>query len=172
LLRKSIHDFNPLTKTAILALLILLLGGIIYLGLATYREFSQNRRLNDEQSRHLAGLEERMTRTNRQVAELSQSNQAINANLSLTTKLWSAYSNGVCLISGTYVFIGAVSGRPLRVPKRKDDSLPKSEEQTGLTSEGDSEIAEVNYEGTGFYVGDGYILTNRHIVVEPWKNDV
>ncbi|MBO0801353.1 MAG: trypsin-like peptidase domain-containing protein, partial [Blastocatellia bacterium] len=54
------------------------------------------------------------------------------------------------------------TGRPLRIP---------NEEQTGLTSEGDGEIAEVHYEGTGFYVGDGYILTNRHIVVEPWSND-
>jgi trypsin-like peptidase len=170
--RKSIRNFSPLTKTAILALLILLLGGIIYLGLAAYREISQNRRLIDEQNRHLTIVEDRISRTNQQVADLEQSNLAINTNLSLTTKLWSAYSKGVCLISGTYVFIDEDTGLPLRIPKRKYDSLPESEDQTGLTSEGDGEIAEVNYEGTGFYVGDGFIMTNRHIAVEPWKNDI
>ncbi|MCI0337723.1 MAG: serine protease [Acidobacteria bacterium] len=172
LVQELIRGVNPLAKTTVLSVLILLLSGIIILGLAAYKEFSQNRRLNDEQNRHLAKLEEQITRTNQQVAELTQSSQAINAGLSLPTKLWSAYSGGVCLISGTYVFIDPDSGRPLRLPKRKDGSLLRSEEQTQLTPEGDGEIAEVDYEGTGFYVGDGYILTNQHIVVEPWKHDL
>jgi Trypsin-like peptidase domain len=172
LVQRLIGGLSPLAKITVLSALILLLGGIITLGLAAYKEFSQNRRLNDKQNRHLAKLEGQMTRTNQQVAELTQSSQAINAGLSLPTKLWSAYSGGICLISGTYIFVDPVSGRPLRSPKRKDGTLPKSEDLTQLTPEGDGEIAEVGYEGTGFYVGDGYILTNRHIVVEPWKYDV
>jgi hypothetical protein len=44
-------------------------------------------------------------------------------------------------------------------------------EQPQLKTGGDSEIAEVFYTGTGFHVGDGYLLTNRHVVVEPWKYD-
>ena len=44
-------------------------------------------------------------------------------------------------------------------------------ERPSLTTGGDSEIAEVFYTGTGFHVGGGYLLTNRHVVVEPWKYD-
>ena len=53
--------------------------------------------------------------------------------------------------------------------KLKDES--GEVEQPQLTTGGDSEIAEVFYTGTGFHVGDGYVLTNRHVVVEPWKYD-
>ena len=53
--------------------------------------------------------------------------------------------------------------------KLKDES--GEAEQPQVTTGGDSEIAEVFYTGTGFHVGDGYLLTNRHVVVEPWKYD-
>src|SRR5215468_9215212 len=53
--------------------------------------------------------------------------------------------------------------------KLKDES--DDVEQPQLTTGGDSEIAEVFYTGTGFHVGDGYLLTNCHVVVEPWKHN-
>jgi S1-C subfamily serine protease len=102
------------------------------------------------------------------VVELTQSNQEVDASLSLTTNLWKAYSNGVCMISGTYVLVDSSSGRPLRLPQ---GAKIGSEDQLWLTPEGDGEIAKIDYEGTGFYVGDGYILSNRHILAEPWHND-
>jgi hypothetical protein len=46
--------------------------------------------------------------------------------------------------------------------------MPDDVRQPQSTAEGEGPIAEVTFEGTGFYVGDGYILTNRHIA-EPWK---
>jgi S1-C subfamily serine protease len=80
------------------------------------------------------------------------------------------FNNGVCLISGSYIFIDPNTGLPLRgMKKLKDES--GEVEQPQLTTGGDSEIAEVFYTGTGFHVGDGYLLTNRHVVVEPWKYD-
>jgi S1-C subfamily serine protease len=39
-----------------------------------------------------------------------------------------------------------------------------------LTPEGRAAIAEYEFVGTGFHVGDGYVLTNRHIA-QPWLAD-
>ena len=54
--------------------------------------------------------------------------------------------------------------------KKLKDESGEAEQSQGTTG-GDSEIAEVFFTGTGFHVGDGYLLTNRHVVVEPWKYD-
>ena len=40
----------------------------------------------------------------------------------------------------------------------------------GLTTEGNGTPVEYDFVGTGFYVGEGYIVTNRH-VVQPWTED-
>ncbi|HYO91009.1 MAG TPA: serine protease, partial [Pyrinomonadaceae bacterium] len=39
-----------------------------------------------------------------------------------------------------------------------------------LTPEGKGAIAEYEFVGTGFYVGGGFVLTNRH-VAQPWQAD-
>ena len=43
-------------------------------------------------------------------------------------------------------------------------------EQIGLSTEGTGSPVEYDFVGTGFHVGDGYILTNKH-VVQPWNED-
>jgi S1-C subfamily serine protease len=43
-------------------------------------------------------------------------------------------------------------------------------EPTTLTPEGKAAIAEYEFVGTGFYVGDGFVMTNRHIA-QPWLAD-
>jgi S1-C subfamily serine protease len=153
--------------------IIVLAGSILFFGITAYRGIG---RLNDEQDQRLARLEEQASRANRQVANLEGSNREINAHLSLTAMLWNAYSKGVCLISGTYIYVDPATSRPLRLAEEEKDSagrsIPADEGKPRFTTEGNGRIAEVDFEGTGFYVGGGYILTNRHIVVEPWKSDV
>jgi S1-C subfamily serine protease len=48
--------------------------------------------------------------------------------------------------------------------------IQNSTEPLQLTPEGKGTIAEYEFVGTGFYVGDGYVLTNRH-VAQPWLAD-
>jgi S1-C subfamily serine protease len=139
--------------------------------LAAYRKVEQARRLNEGQDRRLAQLEEQISRNGRQLSSLAQSNQDLLDNLSLPTKLSNDFNNGVCLISGSYVFIDPDTGLPLRGMKKSKGESGESE-QPQFTTGGSGEIAEVFYTGTGFHVGDGYLLTNRHVVVEPWKYDV
>jgi S1-C subfamily serine protease len=43
-------------------------------------------------------------------------------------------------------------------------------ESTLLTPEGNAAIAEYEFSGTGFYVGGGFVVTNRHIA-QPWRAD-
>ena len=153
-----------------LGAIVLLVSAAAYLGLAAYREVEQARRLNEGQDRRLAQLEEQISRNSRQLSGLAQSNQDLLANLSLPTKLSNDFNNGVCLISGSYVFIDPDTGLPLRGMKKLRDESGEVEQPQGATG-GDSEIAEVFYTGTGFHVGAGYLLTNRHVVVEPWTYD-
>jgi S1-C subfamily serine protease len=161
---------SPLAKITVLGAIVLLISAAAYLGLAAYREVKQARRLNEGQDRRLAQLEERISRNSRQLGDLAQSNYDLLASLSLPTKLSNDFNNGVCLISGSYIFVDPNTGLPLRgMKKLKDESGEVAQPQ--LTTGGDSEIAEVFYTGTGFHVGDGYLLTNRHVVVEPWKYD-
>jgi S1-C subfamily serine protease len=42
--------------------------------------------------------------------------------------------------------------------------------QMALTTEGNGSAIEYDFIGTGFHVGSGYIVTNRH-VVQPWEED-
>jgi S1-C subfamily serine protease len=161
---------SPLAKITALGVIVLLISAAAYLGSAAYREVQMARSLNEGQDRRLAQLEERISRNSQQLGDLAQSNQDLLANLSLPTKLSNDFNNGVCLISGSYIFIDPNTSLPLRgMKKQKDES--DEVEQPQVTTGGDSEIAEVFYTGTGFHVGDGYILTNRHVVVEPWKYD-
>jgi len=161
---------SPLAKIGAVGAIVLLISAAAYLGSAAYREVQQARSLNEGQDRRLAQLEEQISRNIRQLSDLARSNQGLLANLSLPTKLSNDFNNGVCLISGSYVFIAPNTGLPLRGMKKMEDKSGEVE-QPQLTARGDGEIAEIFYTGTGFHVGDGYLLTNRHVVVEPWKYD-
>jgi S1-C subfamily serine protease len=162
---------SPLAKITAVGVITLLIVTVAYLGLAAHRKVEQARRLNEGQDRRLAQLEEQISRNGRQLSSLAQSNQDLLDNLSLPTKLSNDFNNGVCLISGSYVFIDPDTGLPLRGMKKSKGESGESE-QPQFTTGGSGEIAEVFYTGTGFHVGDGYLLTNRHVVVEPWKYDV
>jgi S1-C subfamily serine protease len=49
-------------------------------------------------------------------------------------------------------------------------TLQSSGEPTTLTPEGKGAVAEFEFVGSGFYVGDGFVMTNRHIA-QPWLAD-
>src|SRR6266540_2269680 len=114
---------SPLAKIAAVGAIVLLISAAAYLGSAAYREVEQARSLNEGQDRRLAQLEEQISRNSRQLGDLARSNQDLLANLSLPTKLSNDFNNGVCLISGSYIFIDPNTGLPLRgMKKLKDES--------------------------------------------------
>jgi serine protease Do len=66
------------------------------------------------------------------------------------------------------------TGRPLRYPEAQMNedggAVQSSGDPQALTPEGKAAIAEYEFVGSGFYVGDGFVVTNRHIA-QPWRAD-
>src|SRR6185369_13291895 len=161
--RELVHEINPSTKIITLGIAIVLVVGMLYLGFAMYKELQRSRRLIAEQGEALGQMKDQVSKTNQQ----------IQYSLSLAVKLRAEYGSGVCLIAGSYYFVEAGTGRPLRYAEAQlNDSggAVQSGGQEALTPEGNGAIAEYEFVGSGFHVGQGYVLTNRHIA-QPWIAD-
>jgi serine protease Do len=172
--RELVREINPSTKLVTLAMAVLLVGGILYIGFSMYKELQRTRRLIDEQSAQLAESQKQAATMNQTLADNVRSNKEIRDSLSLAVKLRSDYGSGVCLIAGSFYFVEAGTGRPLRYPEAQmsesGEAVQTTDEPTTLTPEGNASVAEFEFVGTGFYTGEGYVLTNRHIA-QPWLAD-
>src|SRR6266850_5581077 len=172
--RELVREINISTKLITLGMAILLVGGVLYIGFAMYKELQRGRRLIDDQRAQMGLMKDQVAKTNDQLSDLGRSNKEIRDSLSLAVKLRSDYGRGVCLLAGSFYFVEAGTGRPLRYPEAQTNesggAVQNSNDATTLTPEGHAAIAEYEFVGTGFYVGSGFIVTNRHIV-QPWLAD-
>src|SRR5215510_4859443 len=172
--RELVREIKPSTKAIVFGIIIALVGGMLYLGFAMYKELQRSRRLIDDQRVQLGQMRDQVSKTNEQISDIDQSNRQIQASLSLAVKLRSEYGSGVCLIAGSYYYVEPGTGRPLRYAEAQmNDSgaaIQSGNAPEALTPEGNAAIAEYEFVGTGFHVGQGYILTNRHIA-QPWMAD-
>lgn len=172
--RELVREINPSTKLVTLAIAIALVGGVLYIGFAMYKELQRSRRLIGDQGAQLDQLKQQSASLNELLAAQARSNKEIRDSLSLAVKLRSEYGRGVCLISGSFYFVEAGTGRPLRYPEAQTNesgaAVQSGDQPTALTPEGHAAIAEYEFVGTGFYVGHGFVLTNRHIA-QPWLAD-
>jgi len=172
--RELVREINPSTKIVVFGIIIALVGGMLYLGFAMYKELQRSRRLIDDQRVQLGQMRDQVSKTNEQISDIDQSNRQIQASLSLAVKLRSEYGSGVCLIAGSYYFVEAGTGRPLRYAEAQTNdngaAIQNGSAPEALTPEGNAAIAEYEFVGSGFHVGQGYVLTNRHIA-QPWIAD-
>ena len=172
--RELVREINPSTKLITLAIAIALVGGVLYIGFSMFKEMQRTRRLLAEQHAQLEGARNQAARTNEQLTDLGRSNKEIRDSLSLAVKLRSDYGSGVCLIAGSFYFVEAGTGRPLRNPESQMNesgaAIQGSGDSQTLTPEGRGSIAEFEFVGTGFYVGSSFVMTNRHIA-QPWLAD-
>lgn len=171
--RELVREINPSTKLITLAIAIALVGGVLYIGFSMFKEMQRSRRLIDDQRAQLSSMKDQVSKTNQQLSDIDRSNKDILFTLSLAVKLRSQYGSGVCLIYGSYYFVENGTGRPLRYSEaqvNEGGEVIQSGEQQTLTPEGKGAIAEYEFVGSGFYVGGGYVMTNRHIA-QPWLTD-
>lgn len=172
--RELVREIKPSTKLITLAIALALVGGVLYLGFSMFKELQRSRRLIDDQRAQFTQMKDQVSKTNDTLTDLGRSNEEIRNSLSLAVKLRSDYGSGVCLIAGSFYYVEAGSGRPLRYPETQMNesgaNLQSSGEPSILTPEGKAAIAEFEFVGTGFYVGDGFVMTNRHIA-QPWLGD-
>lgn len=185
--RELSREISWTTKIVVLALALGLIGGVLYFGYAFSTGLQKNRELSEHQNEIIRKLEEKMAETNEQLGSLDKSNKDIIKTVSLAPNLRVEYGNGVCLIVGVYDLVDRKSGKPLRypdptavtqpdpyepAPATEEGITPPSPQQSqpGLTTEGNGSVVEYDFIGTGFHVGGGFIVTNRH-VLQPWEED-
>lgn len=172
--RELVREIRPSTKIITFAIATILVGGVLYIGFALFSEVRRSRQIIGDLQQQLAKGNEQAARTNEQLSALGRSNKEIRDSLSLAVKLRSDYGGGVCLISVSFIFVESRTGRPLRYPENQMNEsgavVQNGNEQTALTPDGKGAVAEYESLGTGFLVGDGFILTNRH-VAQPWLAD-
>ncbi len=172
--RELVKEINPSTKLITLAIVVILVGGSLYIGFSMFKELQRTRKLIDDQRAQLAQAKDQASKMNQTLTDIGRSNKEIRDSLSLAVKLRSDFGSGVCLIAGTYYFVEAGTGRPLRYPEAQmtesGAAVQNNGDTTTLTPEGNAAIAEYQFSGSGFYVGDGFVVTNRHIA-QPWIAD-
>jgi S1-C subfamily serine protease len=184
--RELSREISWTTKLIVLVLALGFISGILYLGYAFNSEMAQNRRQAQEQNETIRRLQEQLSQTSEQIGQLDKSTKTAIDIVSLAPRLSADYNKGVCLIVGVYDLVDRSSGKTLRYPDPQafqpdpyepsppaamEDQIPDvSDSKMGLTTEGGGTPVEYDFLGTGFYVGGGYIVTNRH-VLQPWEED-
>ena len=159
-----------------------MIGGLFYLGYGFYQETRRNRLLVAQQTSEIGAMNRKLQQTNKELSDLTISNKRVQNIVSLAPNLRVEYGNGVCLIVGVYDLVDRRNGRQLKYPDldaiRTDPYEPPPMEEgiyelpetQGLTTTGNGSPVRYDFIGTGFHVGDGFILTNRH-VLQPWTED-
>lgn len=186
-LREFVRElFREISWTTKLITFVLLLGfitGILYIGFAVNSELRANRKQAEEQANLIKRLEDKLGEASNQLGEVEKTNKDLMKTVSLAPNLRVEYGGGICLIVGVYDLVDKKSGKVLRYAdlqsvrpnpyeptQSEDPSRPMMPPQVGLTTEGNGSTVEYDFIGTGFHVGGGYIVTNRH-VVQPWEED-
>ena len=84
-----------------------------------------------------------------------------------------SYAPSVCLLHVSVAFNDKASGRRLHYGGVNPDGGPLKDGEGNpvFTLDGRGPEVRVDFFGTGFLVGDGRILTNRHVAQPWWKND-
>ncbi|MEO6656385.1 MAG: serine protease, partial [Pyrinomonadaceae bacterium] len=181
--RELSREITWTTKLMVLVLAIGFITGALYIGYAVSTELRESRIQAEQQSAIISKLEEKLDQTNGQIGELDKSNKDMMKTVSLAPNLRVEYGSAVCLIVGVYDLVDKKSGKVLRYAdpqafrpnpyeptQSEDPARPSGGPQIGLTTEGNGSTVEYDFIGTGFHVGGGYIVTNRH-VVQPWEED-
>jgi hypothetical protein len=141
--RELVREINLSTKIVALLIVVALVGGILYFGLRGLQGTQAEPPPHRGQNAQIARLNQKVGESQSQFQEVNRSNKDIINSLSLAPKLRSEYGDGVCLISGMYVFVETGTGRPLRYPQRQSATrkatarkIPEAAESEMLTPEG------------------------------------
>jgi S1-C subfamily serine protease len=182
--RELSREISWTSKLIALVLAIGFITGVLYIGFAVNSELRESRKQSEQQSAIITKLEEKLGQTSEQIGELDKTNKDLMKTVSLAPNLRVEYGSGVCLIVGVYDLVEKRSGKVLRYadpqsfrpnpyePTQSEEpgSTAPPQPQIGITTEGSGSTVEYDFIGTGFHVGGGYVVTNRH-VVQPWEED-
>ena len=165
---------------------------LVALAIIVYQQYRYGLELHQqaESSAHkLEDFARTLTRTNQEAlrpSDLNQLRQELGHSLSAaadrlellerrsaaSTRIIAEATRSIVFLQGAYGFRDTKSGRMLRYQTDVDgNTLFTLRGQPLLTLEGEGEIAERPFTGTGFVVSkNGALLTNRHVAL-PWEDD-
>jgi hypothetical protein len=181
--RELMREVSVTSKLIALVVVASFVIGVLYLGFTVSRELRQSREQSEKQSEIIAKLEDQLGKTSDQIGQLDKTNKDLLKTVSLAPNLRVEYGGAVCLIVGLYDLVDKRNGKVLKYPDpqslrpnpyepnpSEDPSAPPFGPEIGLTTEGNGSPVEYDFIGTGFSVGEGFIVTNRH-VLQPWRED-
>lgn len=182
--RELLREVSITSKLITLVLVASFITGVLYLGFAVNRELRESRKLAEAQSGVISELKDKLGQASDQIVQLDEKSTKYLKAQSLAPNLRIEYGGAVCLIVGLYDLVDKKTGKVLRYvdpqafrpnpyePTQSEDpsTPPPSQPQVGLSTEGTGSPVEYDFIGTGFHVGSGYIVTNKH-VVQPWAED-
>ncbi len=173
LLRELVAEIPRRALYAAIGLAVFILLTIIYFNTLSFLEGRRN-------NQAINGLRETMTATRGEIDkirdELQKAREEANllrSSLSLPEKIVNDYGQGVCLIYGSYVFVDprVGGGGEVRFKEPSGTENPIGPDgNVNLSVDGNGRVYEVEFMGTGFLAGKGFVLTNRH-VVQAWDGD-
>jgi S1-C subfamily serine protease len=181
-LRELASEISWRTKAITAVLVIGFLVGILYLGFSVSNELRRSRETSQSQSETIQTLEGKLDAATEQLTLINESSEQFKKMVSLAPSLRVDYGDGICLIYGVYEVVERRTNRVLRSvdsaagqydPYRQapmEDSVPSPFYNGDFSPDGTGIPLEFDFLGTGFHVGEGFIVTNRH-VVEPWIGD-
>ncbi len=179
-IRELLREVSWTTKAIAVVLIVAFLTSILYIGFAVSSDLRTGREIAQQQSETIKNLEEKLGEASDQISSINKSSEEFKKMISLAPSLRNDYGNGVGLIVGVYDIVDRRSGRVIRYPDgrlRNDpyEEAPMEDQVPGagsmnFTTEGDGAPVEYDFIGTGFHVGGGYLVSNRH-VVQPWEED-
>lgn len=165
--RELLREISLTTKIVIFLIALILVGGILYIGDAGRKELKRSRDLIDKQNEQLEAMQTALRQQQEQFSEIDKTNQSIINTLSLAPHIRSSFGGGVGLLTGSYSLFEQGTGRQLRYPLPGEGA----EDPSILTPDGKGEPYVKEFAGTAFHVGEGFVITNRHLALEPWKAD-
>jgi S1-C subfamily serine protease len=181
-LRELLSEVSWRTKAISGVLVIGFLVGLLYLGFSVSNELRRSRETSQSQSETIRQLEGKLDAATEQLTLINESSEQFKKMVSLAPSLRVDYGDGVCLIYGVYEVVERRTNRVLRSTDSaagfpdpyeqapSEEGFPNPTYNGEFSPDGRGIPLEFDFLGTGFHVGDGYIVTNRH-VVEPWKDD-
>jgi S1-C subfamily serine protease len=185
MLRRLTRETTVLFRTAVVVA-ILALAGLVYQQSLLNVRFQQRietdaARLNSFAGALARARSEALTPADlkglqldigRRISSAAERLEALEQRSQASGRVIASAISSVAFLQGAYGFRERSSGRMMR--HVVDDAGRMAITSTGrplLTLVGDGPVAERQYTGTGFAVGDGgAIVTNRHVAL-PWEND-
>lgn len=151
--------------TALVPLSVLTATGVVFAFLLQYQKITEDLRTKNQGAE--GQIAEQLKRIEKLQSDLSAAQEAVNSGSRIAKK----YSASVCLIVGKYTYFDR-AGRPLRYIDHSFDNgfSIAPDGKVNVSFEGAGEIFYDDFDGTGFVVDAGLIITNRHIA-EPWYGD-